>query len=142
MAVADGVYGPFLRDSINNAKAFDLSDDTLNIEIVTDTHAPDFNADDELADLDNAVSGTNDPPYALASSTWAIAAGVATLDSNDVSETTVTFTNGEAAVGYDDTLTGDPLIWMTDFGAPASPSAGTFTITVDSAGWLNIDYVP
>ena len=31
MAVADGVYGPFLRDSFGNVKAFDLDAERGNV---------------------------------------------------------------------------------------------------------------
>ena len=80
MAMSSGVYGPFLRDAITNAKAFALNaSDTIKFDLVTDATTPDFNAHDELADI-TPLTGTGwsagqtreSPTFAIAAGSWSI----------------------------------------------------------------------
>ena len=143
MAMASGVYGPFLRDAFLNVKAFDLDSDTFKIDLVTDTYTPNFDTHDEVADLTNIVTGTGwSAAVTLGTPTFGIASGFATFDAVDVSQTTTTLTNAEGGIIWDDTLAGDPLIVAIDFGAPYSTVAGTFAIAFNASGIWRIDYTP
>jgi hypothetical protein len=145
MAMASGIYGPFLRDAINNAKAFALNaSDTIDFQFVADAYTPDFNAHDEEADITNEVTGTGYTTggVALGSPTFTIASGFATFDAADVSLSTTTLASVEGVVLFDDTLTGDPLLAAVDFGTPYSTTAGTFAITWNASGIFRIDYTP
>lgn len=145
MAMASGVYGPFLRDAINNAKAFALNaSDTIKYEFVADAYTPNFDTHDEEADITNEVTGTGYTTggEALGSPTFTIASGVAKFDGTDVSLSTTTLASVEGVVLFDDTLSGDPLLCAVDFGAPYSTTAGTFAITWNAAGIFTIDYTP
>lgn len=145
MTMASGVYGPFLRDAITNAKAFALNaSDTVKYEFVSDTYTPNFDTHDEEADITNEVTGSGYTTggEALGSPTFAIASGVATFDGTDVSLGSTTLTSVEGVVLFDDTLSGDPLLCAVDFGSPYSTVAGTFAITWNASGIFTIDYTP
>jgi hypothetical protein len=145
MAMASGLYGPFLRDAITNAKAFALNaSDTVKWQLVSDTYTPDFNAHDEEADITNEVTGTGYTTggETLGSPTFAIASGFATFDGTDVSLSSTTLSGIEGVVGFDDTLTGDPLLWATDFGTTYNTVGGTLAITWSASGIWRIDYTP
>lgn len=145
MAMASGIYGPFLRDAINNTKAFALNaSDTITWQFVADAYTPDFNTHDEEADITNEVTGTGYTTGGenLGSPTFTIGSGFATFDGTDVSLAGTTLSNVEGVVGFDNTLAGDPLLWATDFGAPYTTSSGTFAITWNASGIWRIDYIP
>jgi hypothetical protein len=145
MAMASGVYGPFLRDSINNTKAFALNaSDSVRYMFVSDTRTPDFNAHDEKADVTNEVTGTGYTTGGelLASPTWTIGSGFATFDANDVSLSTTTLTGVRGVELFDDTVTGKPLLAAVTFGADYNTTAGTFAITWSGSGIFRIDYIP
>lgn len=144
MAMASGVYGPFLRDAIGNVKAFALNaSDTIKYDLVSDTHTPNFDTHDELADLTNIVTGTNwAGALPLSTPTFTIASGVAKFDGADVSVATTTLTGVEGVILWDDTLAGDPLIVAVDFGTTYATTAGTFAITWNASGIFTIDYTP
>ena len=64
---------------------------------------------------------------------WAeIGRGITVWNSAAPSWPTSTFTTRRGVV-YDDTATDKPLLWLVDFGADFSPSAGTFQITWHAA---------
>ncbi len=145
MAMASGVFGPFLRDAINNAKAFALNaSDSIKWEVVSDAYTPDFNAHDEEADITNEVTGTGYTTggVVLAGSVFTIGSGIAKFDGTDVSLPTTTLSSIEGVVGFDDTLAGKPLLWATDFGTTYNTVAGTFAITWNASGIFTIDYIP
>jgi hypothetical protein len=145
MTMASGIYGPFIRDAINNAKAFALNaSDTIKWQPVADAYTPDFNTHDEEADITNEVTGTGYTTggEVLASPTFVISAGFATFDGNNVSLPTTTLTNIEGVVLFDDTLTGDPLLCAVDFGSSYSTVAGTLAITWNASGIFRFDYTP
>lgn len=145
MAMASGVYGPFLRDAITNAKAFALNaSDSIKWQTTSDAYTPNFDTHDEEADLTGEVTGTGytTTGHALTSPTFAIASGFATFDAADVSLSTTTLTNVRGAITFDDTLSGDPLIHAVTFGSDYSTVAGTFAITWNASGIWRIDYTP
>lgn len=145
MAMASGVYGPFLRDAINNAKAFSLNaSDVVKYQFVADAYTPDFNVHDEEVDITNEVTGTGYTTggETLGSPTFAIAAGFATFDGTDVSLATTTLTNVRGVVLLDNTVAGLPLLAAVNFAADYSTTAGTFAITWNGSGIWRIDYIP
>jgi hypothetical protein len=145
MAMASGIFGPFLRDALNNTKAFALNaSDTIKWEFVSDTYTPDFNAHDEEADITNEVTGTGYTTggEVLASPTFTIGSGFATFDGTDVSLSTTTLTGVRGVVLFDDTLSGGPLLAAVTFGADYNTTAGTFAITWSGSGIWRIDYIP
>lgn len=145
MAMASGIYGPFLRDAIDDVKEFNLNaSDTVKYEFVSDSYTPDFNTHDEEADITNEVTGTGYTTggEALVSPTWTIGSGFATFDANDVSLPTTTLSGVRGVVLFDDTLTGDPLLAAVTFGADYNTTAGTFAITWSGSGIWRIDYIP
>lgn len=145
MTMASGLYGPFLRDALNNTKAFSLNaSDVVKWQPVSDSYTPDFNAHDEEADITNEVTGTGYTTggVALGSPTLTMASGYVTFDAADISLPTTTLSSVEGLVMFDDTLTGDPLLFALDFGSTFSTAAGTFAVTWDALGIWRIDYTP
>lgn len=145
MAMASGVYGNFIVEAFTNALAYSINaDDTIVYSFHSDSHTPDFDADDEFADLDNEVTGTGYTTggETLGSPTFTKASGYATFDGTDVSLSTTTLSNVEGTILHDDTLTGDPLLCAVDFGSAYSTVAGTFAITWDSNGIFRIKFDP
>ena len=144
MAMATGVYGPFLTALGTGSTAFALNaSDDVKLALVTDTHTPDFDLDDEYVDLDNEVTGTGwASAQSLASPTWAIdtANNRVELDGTDVSAASTTLSNIEGVVAYDDTVTGDKLLCAIDFGSTYSTSTGTLSITWAASGLMYISY--
>jgi hypothetical protein len=145
MTMASGIYGPFLRDAITNAKAFALNaSDTVTWQFVSDTYTPDFDVHDEEVDITNEVTGTGYTTGGenLVSPTFAIASGFATFDGANVSLAGTTLSNVRGMVFFDNTLAGDPLLCAVNFGANYTTSSGTFAVTFDANGIFRIDYVP
>ena len=144
MTMASGIYGPLVRDAFTNAKAFALNaSDAVDLDLLSDTHTPAFDTDDELADLDNIVTGTGwAGALNLTSPTFAIASGYATFDAADVSESSTTLTGVEGCALWDDTLAGDPLLCAVDFGSTYATTAGTFAITWSASGIFRFKYDP
>lgn len=144
MALASGIYGPFVRDAITNTKAFALNaSDVVKLDLQSDTATPNFNTHDEYADLTNIVTGTGwAGGLTLGSPTFTIASGYATFDGTDVSESGTTLTGVEGCTLWDDTLTGDPLLCTVDFGSTYATSSGTMAITWSASGIFRVKYDP
>ena len=89
MALSSGIYGPFLRDMGNNDKAFDLSADVIKWQTSGNTYTPNFNTDDEEADLTNEITGAGYTTggEVLAGNVWGIGSGFATFDGTNVALT-------------------------------------------------------
>lgn len=144
MAMASGIYGPFVRDAFTNAKAFALNaSDVVKLDLQSDSATPNFTTHDELADLTNIVTGTGwAGALTLASPTFAIAGGYATFDGADVSESGTTLSGVEGVSLWDDTIAGDPLLCTVDFGATYATTSGTFAITWSASGIFRFKYDP
>lgn len=155
MAMASGIYGALLRDTLSNTYAYDLATggDTIKWQTTTDALTPNFDAAAPVeADLTAEVTGTG---YTTGGETLAgqdvtIAAGVLKFDGTDVTTLTNT-TLGDGGAGnvfgvvfLDDTLAtpAKPLLLAVDFGADYQTIAGTFDITWNAAGIFTIDYTP
>lgn len=144
MTMASGVYGIFLKDALQNGKAFALNaSDTIKLSLVANAYTPDFDAHDEFADITNEVTGTGwAAAQALGSPVLnlTVTTGFVTFDATDVSAGSTTLSNVRGGVTWDDTLAGDPLLHAVTFGADYSTSNGTFAITWASTGLWRIDY--
>ncbi len=140
---ASGMYGLTFEKYLINGAALNLEAEDNKVGMVTDTHAPDFNADDFWADVDNEVSGTGYTAggQAVTGTEVTVASGVLTYDTDDPAWTGSTITDAMAAVYYHDAVT-DELIVLQDFVNAASSSGGTFTIEQNASGLLTIDYTP
>jgi hypothetical protein len=148
MAVDSGMYGANLQRFFEDTFGDSISSTNVYCGMVTDTHTPAFDSDDDYTnDIDNEVSGANytaggkaltaTPSITLASP----GAGQLKYTSAAVTWSTATITDAEAAFLYEQPVN-EYLILMSDFGAPASSTAGDFTVTPDTNGWFYLDYVP
>lgn len=124
-------------------KEVDLLDDTIKVALTTSTYSVDQDTHDYFDDVTNEVSGTNYTAggATIANDTLGYTAGTNVLkyDGDDVSWASSTISNARRAVIYDSTPGADstrPLIGFCSFDADVSTSAGTLTITWDSAGIL------
>ena len=156
MAVSSGVYALTLEAQFKKAVGGDMESTNVSVLMVTDTHAPDFAADQfRNPAIDNEVtagSGYTSGGKALAATpSWTIGAPAAAdrifYDADDPAWATSTITNAEAAVFFYSTGTDttDDLFLMSDFGAPVSTANGTLTITVATpatGGWYYVDFQP
>ena len=151
MAVSSGMYGDNVKAMFEaSASIGNISSVSVYCGMVTDTHSPSFDATsnpDYGTDIDNEVTGTNytaggmalpaTPSITVASP----AAGQLKYTSTAVTWSTATIADAEAAFLYYNDAN-DYLILMSDFGAPASSTAGDFTVTPDTNGWFYLDYIP
>lgn len=146
MTMSNGVYGPFLRDAINNNKAFDLNaTDTIKFVFVSSALTPAYDTMDEYADISaNEVTGTGYTTggETISTPTFTIASGFATFDGADVSLAGTTLTNVRGINTVDSSISGVPLLHSTDFAADYSTVAGPFAITWSVSGIWRVDYVP
>lgn len=117
--MASGVFGQFVEDMGSNAKAFNLLTDTIKYVFVDDSLTPDFDTDEDYADISaDEVTGTGYTTggEALAGKSWAAAGGYCTFDANDVSLPGTTLTDVRGICLIDDTLADDPLLIAMTFG--------------------------
>jgi hypothetical protein len=135
----DYVYNRFLYNI--GQKLIDLDTDNIKCAILSNAYTPSKD-DDVWADVStHEVSGTG---YDAGGKLLANAAFVqddandkAWLDADNLTWTTVTFTNGRFAVLYADAMAADELICCLDFGADKSPSGDDFTIQFNALGILD-----
>lgn len=129
--MADTIYNRFKANLMNKELDIGSGGDTLKLALLTNAYTP--NADHNVwADVStNETSGTG---YTAGGATLANQAVTqddtndrAKFDADDVTWSSSTIT-AYYAVLYDDTVTGDPLIAVWDFGADKSSSAGDFTV--------------
>lgn len=124
--------------------SIDLDTDTIKIALVTSAYTPNKDSHDFYDDVTNEVANGNG--YTTGGKTLANKAvnqdntnDRAEFDADDVVWTASTIT-ARGAVIYKDTGTPStsPLIAYIDFGADKSSSDGTFTITFNAEGILQI----
>lgn len=142
MAVTAKLYGLALKSAFN--KEIDWDSDTIKVMLCTSTYTPDQDTHQYKSSVTNEVTGTGYTAggATLASATSAYTAGTNTLvlDAADTSWASSTIT-ARYAVIYDSTPATDatrPLIAYVDFGADVVSSGGTFSITWDAAGVVNV----
>lgn len=140
--MADVIFNNFKKLIMNGG--IDLDTDTIKVALVTSSYTPDQDVHDFFDDVTNEVSGTG---YTAGGATLGSAAVTAdntdnegVFDAADTSWTTATIT-ARAAVLYKSTGTASTsaLIAYIDFGADKTSTAGTFTITWNSEGILNLN---
>lgn len=142
MAVTAFLYGSVAAKLAN--KEIDWDTDTIKVALCTSSYTPAQDTHDYFNDITNEVTGTGYTAggATLASKTVTYTAGTNTtaFDAADTSWASSTIT-ARYAIIYVDTggaSSTDPLIAYVDFGADVSSSAGTFTITWDSAGIFTV----
>jgi hypothetical protein len=147
---ASGAYGLTLEKMLLKTQTNSLEADVVWCLMVNDTHAPNFDTHDFVADITNEIAngdGYTTGGMDLAGNTVTVgspAAGQIKFDSDNPAWATSTITSAMAAVLYFTTgnTTTDQLIFLSDFVTAATSSNGTFTITVSGDGWFYIDYTP
>ncbi len=141
--MADLVYNSFKRDILNGS--IDLDTDTIKVMLVTSTYTPDIDAHTKRSDITNEVSGTGYTAGGNTLSTLSVTVdntdNEGVFDAADTSWTSSTIT-ARGAVLYKSrggAATADELICYFDFVTDRSSSGGTFQITWNSEGILNIN---
>lgn len=140
--MADVIYNSFKKKIMDGS--IDLDTDTIKVALVTSSYTPDQDAHDFFDDITNEVSGTGYTAGGVSLANKAVTAdntdNEGVFDADDASWTTSTIT-ARGAVIYKSTGTAStsPLICYIDFGADKSSSAGTFQITWNSEGILNLN---
>lgn len=137
--MADVIYTSFKRDIMNGA--IDLDTDTIKVMLVTSTYTPSA-SHAKRSDITNEVSGTGYTAggTAIGSPTVTNVSTNGVFDGNDVSWTTSTIT-ARGAVLYKSrggASSADELICYLDFGTDKVSTAGTFTISWNASGILNL----
>ncbi len=142
---ASGVYLPTFRDVLDATQlAVNVDSDTFDIRLVDNTPTPDFDTHDLWADISGSeVSGTGYTAggVALSGFSMSIVSGSLDFDATDASWASSTIT-ARGGVIVDETLTGDPLLCLLNFGSDVSSTNGTFTVQFAAGGFLQIDLTP
>lgn len=141
--MADVIYNSFKRDIMNGA--IDLDTDTIKVMLVTSTYTVDQDAHTKRSDITNEVVGTGYSSGGSALANKAVTAdntdNEGVFDADDLSWTTSTITARGAVLyksrgGAD---TADELICYLDFTTDKVSTAGTFTISWNAEGILNLN---
>lgn len=137
--MADVIYTSFKRDIMNGA--IDLDTDTIKVMLVTSSYTVSA-AHTKRSDITNEVSGTGYTAggTAIGSPTVTNVSTNGVFDGNDVSWTTSTIT-ARGAVLYKSrggASSADELVCYLDFGTDKVSTAGTFTISWNASGILNL----
>lgn len=149
MAISAGLYGISLEKMMIDTLGESIEAADMYAELLTDTHTPDFTADDFHADLDNIMATTNYTSETIVTPLVSLATGTLTFDHVDTlydngAADDVTVTNAMAQAGI--TTVGssatDQLIYMLDFLTAASSTASTFTTQIHTSGVFTLDYTP
>jgi len=140
--MADVIYNSFKRKIMDGS--IDLDTDTIKVALVTSSYTPDQDAHDFFDDVTNEVSGTG---YTAGGTTLANKSVTAdntdnegVFDADDITWAASTIT-ARGAVIYKSTGTPStsPLIAYLDFSTDKTSSAGTFAVTWNSEGILNLN---
>jgi hypothetical protein len=141
--MADLIYNSFKRDIMNGS--IDLDTDTIKVMLVTATYTPDQDAHTKRSDVTNEVVGAG---YVSGGSALAGVSVTAdntdnegVFDANDLSWATSTIT-ARGAVLYKSrggAASADELICYVDFGSNITSTGGTFLITWNAEGILNLN---
>ncbi len=151
MAVSSSWYGLQIEKFLNITAAKSLESETETyVILVTDSEVPAFDTHDFYDDITAEVAGTGNYTTGgnvLITTELTVAspgAGQIKYDTADPTWPNSTIASAEAAVIRTEVgaSTTDELVLMSDFGAPASTTSGTFDIAVDTNGWSYFDYTP
>lgn len=141
MAVTGKLYAKFFENALGGNNAADVPidylSDTIKCALCTSTYTPNQSTHEFFSDVTNEITGTGYTAggVTLTTKTCAASSLVTSLDADDPTWTTATFT-ARYAVFYKSTGTSttSPLIGYVDFGADQTVSAGTFTIQLNASG--------
>ena len=140
--MADVIYNSFKKKIMDGS--IDLDTDTIKVALVTSTYTPDQDTHDFFDDVTNEVVGTGYTAGGASLANKAVTAdntdNEGVFDADDVAWTTSTIT-ARGAVIYKSTGTAStsPLICYLDFGSDKISTAGTFTISWNAEGILNLN---
>lgn len=141
--MASVIYNSFKLKLIDSSTKINLAGDTIKVALVTSSYTPVIDSHDFFDDITNEVSGTG---YSAGGATLASLSVTqdntddeSVFDAADTTWTTSTIT-ARAAIIYKSTGTPStsPLIAYIDFGTDKTSDGGTFQITWNSEGILNI----
>lgn len=141
--MADLIYNSFKRDIMNGS--IDLDTDTIKVMLVTATYTPDQDAHTKRSDVTNEVVGAGYVAGGSALTGVTVTAdntdNEGVFDANDLSWATSTIT-ARGAVLYKSrggASSADELICYVDFGSNITSTGGTFLITWNAEGILNLN---
>lgn len=142
MAVTAALYGKHFTSLYN--KETDYDSDTMKVSLHTSTYSPAQDTDQYWSAATNEVSGTGyttgGATLGSKTVTYTGATNKLVLDAADTSWSSSTIT-ARYAVIYDSTpgsSATDPLYGYENFGADVSTTSGTFTITWNASGIVEI----
>lgn len=146
MAADAGLYGLTLEKMMIDTLGVSLEAETNQLALVTDSYTPDFNADEDFADVDNEVSGTGytSGGVAVTSTEITVSNGVLTFDAADTVFSSVTVSNARAGIltAWSGTAATSELISSSDFGSGFSATAANFTVQWHASGIFTVDFIP
>lgn len=132
-----GQYGGAGDGTGQAARRVDWTSDTIKVALTTSSYTPSQTTHAYFSSITNEVTGTGYTAggATLGSKTATKSSLTVSLDAADTSWTTSTIT-ARYAIIYKDTGSSatSPVLGYVDFGADATSTAGTFTITWDSTG--------
>lgn len=141
--MADVVYNSFKRDIMNGS--LDLDTDTIKVMLVTSTYTPDQDAHTKRSDITNEVVGTGYVAGGSALANKAVTVdntdNEGVFDADDLSWASATIT-ARGAVLYKSrggAASADELLCYFDFGVDKTSTAGTFLITWNAEGIINLN---
>lgn len=146
---ASGLYGLTLEKFFIDTVGDSLEAEDNVLALVSDSHTPDFDADDFADDLDNEATGGNYAREAVTSTEVTLSGGTLTFDAADTvfdnggsDDVTITDAMGAPLI-IDITNDADsPLFGLWDFVTAASSSNSTFTVQWNASGLFTLDYTP
>lgn len=141
--MADVLFNSFKRDIMNGS--IDLDTDTIKVMLVTSSYTPNQDTHTKRSDITDEVAGTGYVAggAALANKTVTVdnTDNEGVFDADDLSWSTATIT-ARGAVLYKSrggAASADELLCYFDFGADKTSTAGTFLITWNAEGILNLN---
>lgn len=142
--IPNAFKGRLMGDTAQISAAINLATDTIKLMLLTSSHTPDIDAEVFIDDVSaNEVSASGTYSAGGATLTWTGSTddtddeGVG--DATDISFTSATITARYAPI-YKSTGTPStsPIICVIDFGSVQTSTAGTFAITFNAEGILNL----
>jgi len=141
--MANVIYNSFKRDIMNGA--IDLDTDTIKVMLVTSAYTPDQDAHTKRSDITNEVSGAGYSAGGSALANKAVTAdntdNEGVFDADDLSWASATIT-ARGAVLYKargGAASADELLCFIDFGSDIASTGGTFLITWNAEGIINLN---
>lgn len=133
-------YKKFLFDGTD----IDIDSDTIKVALCDNSYTPSIDDHDYFNDITDEISGGNytagGDTIDNASVTQDNTNDLAYINGDDVTWTSVTFTDARYGIIYKSTGTAStsPLIGYVDFGANKTITDGTFTISWHASGIISI----